>query len=233
MTVETSPHRAIRQRDLVPPAELAFYHALVVGVGAVGRQVATQLAALGVPSMTLVDDDTVGVENLAVQGYYHSDIGLSKVETTQAVCMQLNPDVEIKTVSERFKRSSLNTLECLNNPTAKKLVVFSCVDSMSARKIVWETTKSRLHLFVDGRMAGEVIRVLASNGQGDTYYPATLFDDSQAFPAPCTGRSTLYAASLAASLMLHRFSMQLRNFKPLPDTMVNLLANEIIEVASK
>src|SRR4051812_2050179 len=76
----TSGDRAVRQRDLVPPAALAAYHVLVVGVGAVGRQVALQLAALGADAMTIVDDDTVAVENLAVQGYSPAEIGLPKVE---------------------------------------------------------------------------------------------------------------------------------------------------------
>ena len=52
--------RDIRQRDLVPPARLAMVQAMVIGVGSVGRQVALQLAALGVPAMTLFDDDRVG-----------------------------------------------------------------------------------------------------------------------------------------------------------------------------
>ena len=44
--------RDVRQRDLVPPDGLARCHAVVVGVGSVGRQVALQLAATGVPAMT-------------------------------------------------------------------------------------------------------------------------------------------------------------------------------------
>ena len=44
--------RDVRQRDLVPPQALARCHA-VVGVGSIGRAVALQLAAIGVPAMTL------------------------------------------------------------------------------------------------------------------------------------------------------------------------------------
>jgi sulfur carrier protein ThiS adenylyltransferase len=61
--------RDVRQRSLVPPERLVACHAVVIGVGAIGRQVALQLAALGVPRLTLFDDDTVAVENLAPQGY--------------------------------------------------------------------------------------------------------------------------------------------------------------------
>ena len=72
--------RDIRQRDLIPPTRLARCHAVVVGVGSVGRQVALQLAATGIPAMTLYDPDTVGVENLAVQGFWESDLGVRKVD---------------------------------------------------------------------------------------------------------------------------------------------------------
>ena len=39
------PDRDIRQRELIPPQKLANVHAIVIGVGVVGRQVALQLAA--------------------------------------------------------------------------------------------------------------------------------------------------------------------------------------------
>ena len=42
-----------RQRDLVPPERLAACNAMVIGVGAIGRQVALQLAAIGIHCMAL------------------------------------------------------------------------------------------------------------------------------------------------------------------------------------
>src|SRR5712691_13074770 len=62
--------RDIRQRSIVPPERLAACHAIIIGVGAIGRQVALQLAALGMPRLTLFDEDNVRVENLAPQGYW-------------------------------------------------------------------------------------------------------------------------------------------------------------------
>ena len=40
--------RDLRQRDIVPPDALAKCRPTVIGVGAIGRQVALQLAAMGV-----------------------------------------------------------------------------------------------------------------------------------------------------------------------------------------
>ena len=42
------PKRFIRQRDIVPPEALGQCKPTVIGVGAIGRQVALQLAAMGV-----------------------------------------------------------------------------------------------------------------------------------------------------------------------------------------
>src|SRR2546430_8183294 len=93
--------RDVRQRSVVPPERLAACHALVVGVGAVGRQVALQLAAVGVPRLTLFDDDRVAVENLAPQGYWVEDLGLPKVQATAAVCRRLQPALQLQARTER------------------------------------------------------------------------------------------------------------------------------------
>lgn len=82
VTMNLFSERDIRQRGLVPPNQLAQVHAVVIGVGAIGRQVALQLASLGVQRMTLFDHDHVAVENLAVQGYWPEDLGQAKVDAT-------------------------------------------------------------------------------------------------------------------------------------------------------
>ena len=220
--------RAIRQRDLVPPAALALYHVLVVGVGAIGRQVALQLAAMGASSMTLVDDDTVAVENLAVQGYSPAEIGRTKVEAVAHSCRVLLPEIDVDVQHRRFTRSSERDPPCLRDPLRPKLAVFACVDTMAGRRIVFETVRHQASLFIDGRMAGETLRVLTSTSPGsDGYYPTTLFDDARAHPAPCTGRSTLYAASIAAGLMLSRFALVLRDQQPSRDVLLQLAGDEL------
>ena len=78
--------RDLRQRQLVPPGQLQTVHAVVIGVGAIGRQLALQLAALGISRLTLFDDDVVNVENLAPQGYWPEELGMPKVASTAALC---------------------------------------------------------------------------------------------------------------------------------------------------
>src|SRR5438270_8243084 len=104
--------RDLRQRELVPSQQLASCHALVIGVGAVGRQVALQLAAIGAAELTLIDHDQVDVVNLAPQGYLPQDIGEPKVAATSSWCRLLNPELVIHAHHERFRRSSPRSLPC-------------------------------------------------------------------------------------------------------------------------
>jgi tRNA A37 threonylcarbamoyladenosine dehydratase len=60
--------RFIRQRDLVPSDRLSDVTTTVIGVGAIGRQVALQLAAIGAPSIQLIDFDMVDATNVTAQG---------------------------------------------------------------------------------------------------------------------------------------------------------------------
>jgi sulfur carrier protein ThiS adenylyltransferase len=215
--------RDLRQRDLVPPTALARCHAVVIGVGAVGRQVSLQLAATGVPALTLYDPDTVGVENLAVQGFWESDLGARKVDAVASVCHQQCPRLEVHTRPERFRKSAVRDW-----PVNRDLAIFCCVDSIAARKLIWEAVRSRATFFADGRMAAEVIRVLASDRPArDAAYAMTLFAAGEAYAGSCTAKSTLYAASIAAGLMIGQFARWLRRLPVVSDQTLNLLATEL------
>jgi sulfur carrier protein ThiS adenylyltransferase len=76
-------------------------------------------------------------------------------------------------------------------------------------------------------MLGEVLRVLAvADSVGRDYYPTTLFAPGEAQPGRCTARSTIYAAGIAAGLMVHQCTRWLRGLPVDRDTSANLLAGE-------
>ena len=58
--------RFLRQRDLVSTEKLANTPVTIIGVGAIGRQVALQLAALGVMQIELIDFDEVELHNICL-----------------------------------------------------------------------------------------------------------------------------------------------------------------------
>ena len=156
--------RYARQRDLVPPDRLASCRATVIGVGAIGRQVALQLAAMGIPWLQLVDFDVVEASNLASQGYLQDDLGRPKVQATGDLCHQINHLLEVHAEASRFRRS-------METGT----VLFCCVDGIGTRRLVWEAVKNKVDFFVDGRMSAEALRVLvACDPASRRHYPTTL-----------------------------------------------------------
>jgi sulfur carrier protein ThiS adenylyltransferase len=206
----------LRQRDLVPPEALAGCDATVIGVGAIGRQVALQLAAMGVPRLRLIDPDTVEVVNLAAQGYREKDLGRPKVEATAELCGELSAGVRIEALAERFRRSG-----------SVGDAVFCCVDSIQTRRLIFESVGLRTPFFCDGRMSAEVLRVLTATARsGRDHYPTTLFAAAEAFRGACTAKSTIYGANIAAGIMVAQLAKWLRGLAPEPDLLLNLLSAE-------
>jgi len=217
VTQGNSEERFSRQRDLVPMERLSACKPTVVGVGAIGRQVALQLAAMGIPWLQLVDFDIVEESNLASQGYLEEDLGRMKVEATADLCQRINCNLEIHAVVDRFKRS----MEVGN-------AVFVCVDQIDTRRLIWEAVKNKVRFFADGRMAAEVLRVLvACDAASHTHYPTTLFAAREAYAGSCTAKTTIYCANIAAGLMLAQFAKWLRRLPADHDVTLNLLSAEM------
>lgn len=217
MNAEQIKERYIRQKDIVPAERIVECKATVVGIGAIGRQVALQLSAMGIPWLQLIDFDMVEWSNLASQGYLEGDMGKLKVNATLDLCWRINARAEIHEVPERFRRS----MEIGD-------VVFCTVDKIDARKLIWESVKDKARFFADGRMSAEVLRVLtACDLESRKYYPATLFSAEEAYTGPCTAKTTIYCANIAAGLMIAQFTKYLRQLPIEPDIQLNLLASEL------
>ena len=209
--------RYSRQKDIVPAERIAACKVTVIGVGAIGRQVALQLVAMGIPWLQLIDHDQVEWSNLASQGYLEGDMGQPKVNATLELCWRINATAEIHIVPERFRRS----METGN-------IVFCCVDKIDVRRLIWESVKDRVSFFADGRMSAEVLRILtACDADSRKHYPTTLFNAEEAFVGPCTAKTTIYCANIAAGLVLAQFTKYLRQMPVDPDLQLNLLASEL------
>jgi len=215
MAIETN--RFVRQQELVPQDQLATVTASVIGVGAIGRQVALQLAAIGVRRIQLIDFDEIELTNVTTQGYWHADVGQSKVLATAAAIVRIDPEIIVDTICDRY-RPRMQLCEA----------VFCCVDSIETRAAIWRSVGERCRFWADGRMLGEVIRVLAAaDVDSRRHYPSTLFTEAEAQRGNCTARSTIYAASITAGLMVHHFTRWLRGLPVDRDTSLNLLAGEL------
>ena len=217
MRPQRNEERYSRQKDIVPAERIDACKATVIGVGAIGRQVALQLAAIGIPWLQLVDFDKVEISNLASQGYSEMELGMLKVEATAKTCLWLDSSVETHTLAERFRRS----IEIGN-------VVFCCVDSIQVRQLIWGAVADKVLFFCDGRMSAEVMRILTACDSNSRYhYPKTLFSAEEAYTGSCTARTTIYCANIAAGLMVSQFTRYLRRLPVDPDLQFNLLASEL------
>lgn len=109
---------------------------LVIGAGGLGSPVSMYLAAAGIGTLGLVDDDAVELTNLQRQILHGSSaIGLSKLTSAEARLSDLNPEIEIRThpvrlsaenVFEVFKDYDLIVDGADNFPT-RYLVNDACV----------------------------------------------------------------------------------------------------------
>jgi len=210
-------HRFERQRDLVPTDKLNELAITVIGVGAIGRQIALQLAPLGARTLQLIDFDTVEPTNITTQGYFHDDLGRLKVHATAEHIRRIDPTITIETIPDRYRPAL---------PTGA--AVFCCVDSISARAALWRSLKDRCEFWGDGRMLGETMRILtAANPGSRQHYATTLFPQTEAQTGTCTSKSTIYCASIAAGMMLHQFTRWLRGISMDRDLLFNLWLSEL------
>jgi sulfur carrier protein ThiS adenylyltransferase len=145
------------------------------------------------------------------------DLNNLKVEATADLCKQINSGIEVQLVAERFKRS-----------TKIGDAVFDCVDSIDTRKLIWQAVNNKIRFYCDGRMSAEVLRVLtACDTESRKHYPSTLFAATEAYAGPCTAKTTIYCANIAAGLMVAQFTKYLRQLPIDADIQMNLLASEL------
>src|SRR3954468_17017223 len=91
--------RHIVLREVGGPGQTALKEAavLVIGAGGLGAPVLLYLAAAGVGTLGVVDDDVVSLSNLQRQVIHGTpDVGVAKVESTAAAITRLNPHVVVK-----------------------------------------------------------------------------------------------------------------------------------------
>lgn len=213
-------NRNARYSDIVPRS-IIDTKIRIIGVGAIGKQVATQLASIGFRNLVLQDMDVVDESNCGTQGFCPGDIGFKKVDIVRNLCLSLNPKAVIEAIDTEFN----------NNSTANDSVVFMCVDSMSAREMIYEAINPSETTIIDTRMNALSANLIAIK-QGSGYdYMDTWYPDSEAQEGRCTARSTLFCANIIASYSIWAL-IQIINKSYSKDYVhlyISLLNNEIME----
>ena len=127
--------------DIEGQQKLLAAKVLIIGAGGLGSPAAMYLAAAGVGSITIYDDDIVELSNLQRQIAHHTpDIGTDKVISTRQTLNKLNPDVRVRAVKQRLAGQQLDfevikadvVLDCSDNFTTRFAINKACVKYQKA-----------------------------------------------------------------------------------------------------
>ena len=100
-------HIVLRDIGGAGQSKLLSSHVLLIGAGGIGCPAMQYLAAAGIGTISVVDDDVVSLSNLQRQILYtESDIGTAKVDAASAAVARLNPDVTFRGLKQRIDRST-------------------------------------------------------------------------------------------------------------------------------
>jgi molybdopterin/thiamine biosynthesis adenylyltransferase/rhodanese-related sulfurtransferase len=104
-------HLVLPEVGVAGQKKLAAARVALVGAGGLGSPAALYLAAAGVGSLTLIDDDRVERSNLQRQ-VLHTDarIGTLKTESARIALSALNPQVRIELSSQRIQAANVEAL---------------------------------------------------------------------------------------------------------------------------
>jgi sulfur-carrier protein adenylyltransferase/sulfurtransferase len=84
---------------------------LLIGAGGLGSPAALYLAAAGVGTLGIVDDDAVDATNLQRQIVHSTErLGDSKADSAKRTIEALNPDVEVKVFKERLTSENVDRI---------------------------------------------------------------------------------------------------------------------------
>ena len=124
-------HIVLREVGGPGQAKLKAARVLVVGAGGLGAPVLLYLAAAGVGTLGVVDDDDVSLSNLQRQVIFATaDVGKSKVEGAATAVKNLNPHVNVQAHHVRLTAS--NALDLI----ARYDVVADGSDNFGTRYLV-------------------------------------------------------------------------------------------------
>jgi molybdopterin-synthase adenylyltransferase len=104
-------HIVLREVGGPGQARLKAARVLVIGAGGLGAPALLYLAAAGVGTLGVVDDDTVALSNLQRQVIHGTpDLGQPKVASAASAIRKLNPHVAVQTHAERLTAANALTL---------------------------------------------------------------------------------------------------------------------------
>jgi len=130
-----SRHLLIPEIGLEGQLKLLDAKVLLLGAGGLGSPTALYLAAAGVGTLGIVDDDVVDLSNLQRQIVHSNDrIGVPKVDSAEQAIHEINPDVEV--VKYKTRIDAANIMEIIEGYD----VIVDGVDNFPTRYLLNDAT---------------------------------------------------------------------------------------------
>lgn len=129
----------------------------IIGLGAIGSNVALMLTRLGLSNIHIYDFDTVEAINVANQNYSEEQVGLSKVEATAQNIRSINPEVDLTVHPKGWEGQKLTGY------------IFLCLDNIDTRRKIVEAQKGNRYIkaIFDFRMGLADAQHYAANYQDE------------------------------------------------------------------
>jgi molybdopterin/thiamine biosynthesis adenylyltransferase len=170
---------------------------LVVGAGGLGSPAIAYLAAAGVGTISVIDDDVVSLSNLQRQIIHGTDkIGASKVDSAREAARRINPHVRVETWPIRLTRQNGFALVALHD------VVIDGSDNFDTRYAlaeICEELKVPLVTAAVGQFDGSIttLKPYASDSDGN---PLPRYRDLFPNPPPPGAVPTCAEAGIVGAL---------------------------------
>jgi len=165
-------------------------HVVIVGVGALGCEIAKNLTLVGCGRLTLIDMDTIETSNLSRQMLFtEEDRGKPKAEVAAKKLTALNPDVEISVYTEKFQELPLGIFEDAD-------IFAGGLDSFNARFALNRISYELCKPYVDGAATGFKGNVQIIIPEGCAITPEATACLKCFFPVPPADEKVYVACSL-------------------------------------
>ncbi len=184
-----SPLNFAQQDDVFSPA--AVRPVTLIGAGSVGSQVAVMLAKIGVTELSVWDADFVESHNIPMSAFRVADLGKPKVKAIGDIVLAQSG-------------LAIDAHERMYGGERLAGSVVACVDSMEARRLVWDRVKMNptVDILVDTRIAVEYVVVLAvdpCDPEDAAFYEEHLYPSSEALRPTCGRHGIVYVSAVAAA----------------------------------
>lgn len=164
-------HLVLREIGGQGQRKLKAARVLVIGAGGLGAPILMYLAAAGVGTLGVIDDDVVSLDNLQRQIVHDTPhVGTNKVESAKSMLARLNPHVTVETYAERL--TAANALAIVSRYD----IVTDGSDSFATRYLVSDACHLAKRTLVSAAVG-------PFDGQITTLKPFTRRDDGTPWPS--------------------------------------------------